>query len=253
LHWFHIATQRDATAYFKQMTSTSVTRLLFMLVAGTLGLWLARRAWVAWRERSGLRVIREQAFPAFLRGKMRRLYPALDEQALGDVERGLRQFFVACARSRGGFVAMPSRIVDALWHEFILHTRSYDAFCRRAFGRMLHHTPAQALGPSSPDGDRKAGLRRAWLWSCKEEGIDPQRAGRLPMLFALDAALAIPGGYHYVPDCSLLGADRGNTHCASDITGCGGSCGSGSDSSDGSGSSSDGGGGDGGGGCGGGD
>jgi hypothetical protein len=232
------------------MTSTSVSRVFFMAVAGTLGVWLARRAWVAWRERSGLRVIREQAFPGFLRGKLRGLYPGLDDQALADVERGLRQFFVACARSRGAFVAMPSRVVDALWHEFILHTRGYDAFCRRAFGRMLHHTPAQALVPAGPDGDRKAGLRRAWFWSCKEEGLDPQRAGRLPMLFALDAALAIPGGYRYVPDCSLLGADRGGTHCASDIS-CGGSCGSGSDSSDGSGSSADGGG-DGGGGDGGG-
>jgi hypothetical protein len=101
-------------------------------------------------SRQGL--IREQAFPAFLRGKLRGLYLGLDDQALADVERGLRQFFVACARSRGRFVAMPSRVVDALWHEFILHTRGYDAFCRRAFGRMLHHTPAQALGPGAAGG-----------------------------------------------------------------------------------------------------
>jgi len=239
------------------MTPTSFTRLFFVAVAGALCVWLSRRAWAAWRERSGLRVIREHAFPAFLRGKLRGLYPGLDDKALDDVEQGLRQFFVACARSRGAFVAMPSRVVDALWHEFILHTRGYDAFCRRAFGRMLHHTPAQALGAGLPGDDRKAGLRRAWFWSCKEEGLDPQRAGRLPMLFALDAALAIPGGYRYVPDCSLLGADRGGTHCASDI-GCGSSSNPGHDSSDGTGSSADGGHGDGdggggdGGGCGGG-
>jgi len=231
---------------------------LVLVFAGTLLLWCAVRGLRAWRVRTGLRVIREQALPAFLRSKVRAVYPELGDPALADVERGLRQFFIACARSRGRFVAMPSRVVDALWHEFILHTRSYDAFCRRAFGRMLHHTPAEALGAPSARGDRRDGLRRAWYWSCLEEGIDPKRPSRLPLLFALDAALAIPGGYAYVPDCSLLGADRGNSHCATDFA-CGTSCGSGSDI--GIGSGADGGdagggggdgGGDGGGGCGGG-
>jgi hypothetical protein len=264
------------------MTLTPTTLLRLLLGAGILAAW-----WAAFRGRSGSvplallttallvgigvaharwllanarRVIRTHPFPSFLRERVRAAHPHLDDAALRDVERGLRQFFLASAQAGGRFVAMPSKVVDTLWHEFILHTRGYDSFCRQAFGRMLHHTPAEAM-PHPPDSlSRKtqqfAGLRRAWYWSCKEEAIDPRKPSRLPLLFALDSTLAIAGGYVYVPDCTLLGNDRGNTHCG-DSFGCGSSCGSGdsgSSSSDGGGGDGggDGGGGDGGGGCGGG-
>ena len=191
-----------------------------------------------WQIAEGRRFILAHTFPTFLRAKVLAAHPELSQAQLGDIERGLRQFFVASLQARGRFVAMPSKAVDALWHEFILHTRGYQAFCARAFGRMLHHTPAEALGPKATQGSSQfAGLRRAWYWSCKEEGIDPRKPDRLPLLFALDTTLAIVGGYHYVPDCSLLGADRGSTHCGTSF-GCGSSCGS---SSGGDGSSNDGG------------
>ena len=147
---------------------------------------------------------------------------------------------------------MPSKVVDTLWHEFILYTRGYEMFCRRAFGRLLHHTPAEAM--RRRHGAQQEGLRRAWRYACLEERIDPRKPGRLPLLFALDALLAIEGGYRYVPDCSLTEASGRGDQCAADI-GCGASSCGGSSSSD-SGSSGDGGGdgsGCGGGGCGGGD
>lgn len=206
-----------------------------------------------WLKANACRVIRAHPFPSFLRDKLRAAHPQLDDAAARDVERALRQFFIASAQAGGRFVAMPSKVVDSLWHEYILYTRGYEAFCQKAFGRMLHHTPAEALPSGEGTASRKtqqfAGLRRAWYWSCKDEAIDPRKPSRLPLLFALDTTLAIAGGYAYVPDCSLLGADRGSTHCGTSF-GCGSSCGSG----DSSGSSSDGsscGGGDGGG-CGGG-
>lgn len=200
-----------------------------------------------WRVARSQELIRAHVFPAFLRGKVLAQHPGLSETQLADVETGLRQFFIASARARGRFVAMPSKVVDTLWHEFILHTRGYEQFCRRAFGRMLHHTPAEAMPPAAKRASsRHAGLRRAWYWSCKEEGIDPRRPARLPMLFALDSTLAIAGGYRYVPDCSRLGLDRGSTHCGSSF-GCGSSCGSSGSSDGGSGDGGDGGG------CGGGD
>lgn len=212
-----------------------------------------------WVRAHARRAIADLPLPAFLQRKLREAHPQLDDAAARQVERGLRQFFSANAQADGRFVAMPSKVVDTLWHEFILHTRAYEAFCRRAFGRLLHHTPAEALpaaGAGRRVGQRREGLRRAWAGACRDEGIDPRKPDRLPLLFALDATLGIAGGYVYALDCSLLGSDRGGTHCASDLgsgsSGCGGGGGSagghGSGDADGGGGGGDGGGG---GGCGG--
>jgi hypothetical protein len=202
--------------------------------------------------------IREAPMPRFLKTKLLKTYPHLTAKDADLVERGLRQFFVACARSNKSFVAMPSKAVDALWHEFILHTKAYEAWCSMALGYFLHHTPAAALGKKAKNND---GLRRAWYWACKDEAIDPKAPSRLPLLFALDLKLAIEGGFTYVPDCadiarkSAAGGSGGDTYCGSDF-----SSGSYSSESSSSGdfggadasSGSDGGGDGGGGGCGGG-
>jgi hypothetical protein len=227
--------------------------LIPLICIGALVALAAFNVQARWRRSRRRRMVQDHPFPAFLRKKLRQHYPALTDRQVDDVERGLRQFFVANAQSGGRFVAMPSKVVDALWHEFILHTRGYQDFCQRVFGRMLHHTPTEAMPPESlRRGDKFSGY-----WSCKEEGINARKPSKLPLLFALDAMLAIPGGYKYVPDCTLLGADRGDTHCAVGFA-CGSSCGGSSGTSDagvscGSGGDGggDGGGGDGGG-CGGG-
>ena len=91
---------------------------------------------------------------------------------------------------------MPSVVADSLWHEFILYTREYQRFCRRAFGGFLHHTPAVVL---SDDKKNNEGLRRVWWYTCKYENIDPKNPTRLPLLFALDAKLNIPNGFVYHP------------------------------------------------------
>ena len=172
--------------------------------------------WTRWRRE---RLLREAALPQFLKRKLRETYPQLAQKDADLVERGLRQFFLACLRSRGRFVAMPSRAVDAMWHEFILHTRAYDVWCRVTLGRFLHHTPAEALGG---DARRNDGLRRAWYWSCRDEAIDLRAPTRLPLLFAIDAKLGIDGGFQYAPDCSGAGFGRtdgnGTVHCASSFS-----------------------------------
>lgn len=33
------------------------------------------------------------------------------------------------------------RILDEMWHVFVLHTREYSAYCQRVYGRYLHHAP----------------------------------------------------------------------------------------------------------------
>ena len=182
------------------------------LVATVLML-AAVTAWARWQRD---RAVREAPLPQFLKRKLRQAYPHLSPKDADLVERGLRQFFLACNRSRGRFVAMPSRVVDAMWHEFILHTQAYRDWCALALGRFLHHTPAEALGSQAKHND---GLRRAWYWCCKDEAINPRAATRLPLLFALDGKLGIANGFRYVPDCSGVAREGagGIVHCGADF------------------------------------
>lgn len=198
------------------------------------------------RRRRG-RFIRTTPLPVGLYDALRRKYPHLERKDCELAAHALRHFFLAYLHGGRRFVAMPSQAADELWHAYILHTRTYASFCRRAFGRFLHHTPAVALGTQR---DVNAGLRRCWWQACKEENIDPRKPTRLPLLFALDAKLAIPDGFRYALDCHATAfAQRradGTTQCAGDF----------SDSSidgstDGFGEGEGGDGGDGGGGCGG--
>lgn len=164
-------------------------------------------------------------------------YPSLDEAQRELVLKGLKDYFHITNIAGKRMVAMPSQAVDVAWHEFILFTREYSDFCRQAFGRFLHHTPAEAMREKT---DAQEGIKTAWRLACRREGIDPGKPAVLPLLFALDAALSIPDGFHYSLDC--MGQEEGR-YCASHI-GCG-SGGCGGDSSGDSGGC--------GGGCGGGD
>lgn len=152
--------------------------------------------------RRRLRFIDDYAWPPGLIAKLQRHHSNLTPDQIQRIGLGLKQFFRAY--HRGGYrpVAMPSQAVDDLWHEFILYTKAYDAFCQNAFGRFLHHTPAAVLTPSQKTSNE--GLRRVWWQACKEENIDPKAPATLPLLFALDGELSIPGGYRYVPDCCAV-------------------------------------------------
>jgi hypothetical protein len=229
----------------------------FAWLAVALGCVLLRTAVSQWEQSLRRQFVREAPMPRYLGAKLRAQYPQLSQRDTELVLRGLRQFFMAHLRSKNAFVAMPSQVADAAWHEFILHTRAYEQWCKYAFGRLLHHTPAEVLGR---DPKRNDGLRRSWFWACKEESINPRAPSRLPLLFALDAKFAIPGGFSYVPDCKAIDKQAGaDTYCGTSFgEGGGGGCGGDGASGDGfsfGGSDSDGGsdGGGCGGGCGGGD
>lgn len=179
----------------------------------TVGLSVALHQWELSVRRQ---FIRDASFPPFLKKKIIAAHPRLTERDVELVFRGLRQFFMAHLRSHRRFVAMPSKVVDTAWHEFILHTKAYEQWCKAAFGRMLHHAPAEVLGK---DPKRNDGLRRSWYWSCKEESIDPRRPTRLPLLFALDGKFSIEGGFSYVPDCKAIEHQSGSTaYCGSDFS-----------------------------------
>ncbi|WP_157201523.1 hypothetical protein [Massilia sp. Root418] len=207
-----------------------------------------------WRRQAKLKReahIRSFVLPKGLFEKLMQQHPHLTTKECQLVAQGLRQFFLAHLKSGRKFVSMPSQVVDDLWHEFILYTKNYHQFCQRAFGRFLHHTPAIVMGTARQDN---GGLKRCWHFACLEENINPAKPSRLPLLFALDAKLAIPNGFVYTPNCSGFQRqdDSGATvYCGADL-GC--SDGGGSDGGSGSdaGCDSDGGSGGGDGGCGGG-
>ncbi len=219
--------------------------------------------WTRYRALRREAYIRSQEWPKGLLERLRKRHPQLTPRECQLVGQGLRQFFLAYLKGGRKFVAMPSQVVDDLWHELILYTRHYQRFCQRGFGHFLHHTPAVVLGRNRQGN---AGLRRCWWWACQEEHINPKAPSRLPLLFALDAKLGIGGGFHYVPDCGSVrrtgrddggggGCGGGSPHCGADFSSDsfdGGTDGFGDGGADGDGGGGDGGG-DGGGGCGGGD
>jgi len=200
-------------------------------------------AFLLWRNlarQRRLRYLNRFPYQRLLDARLAARRPELSAEQRREVLAGLHDYFLFCLQARRRMVAMPSQAVDDAWHEFILFTRQYDKFCAHAFGRFLHHTPAEAMASPTQAGDS---LRRAWRLACAHEGIDPKAPDRLPRLFALDAALGIAGGFVYHLDCLARSHPDGSGFCASHI-GC--SSGSASDSSD-----AGGGDGDGGGGCGG--
>jgi hypothetical protein len=190
--------------------------LTAVLIAGIVPAFV----WTKYRALKREDFIRHAMLPAGLFEKLRRTHPALSHKDCQLVGLGLRQFFLAHLKSGRQYVSMPSQVVDDLWHEFILHTKSYDTFCSRAFGRFLHHTPTVALRNGRKSN---TGLRRCWWFACKEENINPRGASRLPLLFALDAKLQIAGGFYYVADCMSVrrhagqGEGAGAVHCGGDF------------------------------------
>ncbi len=163
------------------------------------------------------------SFPQRLRARLKLTYPHLTDDDVLLAESALRNYFVINSIAGKTSVAMPSQAVDIMWHEFILFTKQYQGFCKRSFGRFLHHTPNEAMAKSS---HAQIGIKNAWYFACRSENITPKYADRLPLLFALDSDLNIPDGFHYHLNCRLSAISRsssssksnnGGDYCAGDI------------------------------------
>ena len=70
--------------------------------------------------------------------------------------RELKKFLAVCASRR--VPSVPSEIVDAIWHEFILHTSEYSRFCTTNFGKFIHHVPSRE-GAAFPHNAYSATIR----------------------------------------------------------------------------------------------
>lgn len=164
--------------------------------------------WLRWRQAVRADYIRTYLFPPGIFAKLQARRPELSLKDCQLAGRALRQFFLAHLKSGRQHLAMPSQVAGDLWHELTQCTQHYEAFCDKAFGRFMQHTPAVAMGA---DKQVNAGLRRTWRYSCIDENINPRHPLRLPLLFALDAKLNIPNGFRYAPKRKLPQDPSSNT------------------------------------------
>jgi hypothetical protein len=154
-------------------------------------------------------------FPSSVRQRFALAYGSLIAAEITTVEDATRQWFRLAARHPKARLAMPSVIVDSLWHEFVLHTRDYAEFCDTALGHFLHHVPEPAMSPTGA-----ATLRDTLKLAQQDESI---AATALPLLFRVDRDLAVEGGRRYLADCGGRGECYGAKEavCLQHLTGAG--------------------------------
>jgi hypothetical protein len=136
-------------------------------------------------------------FPAALKQKLYTRFPNLSTAQIEQILEGLRQWFMLLATHRGQKFGMPSKAVDTAWHEFILMTRQYQAFCDSAFGKYLHHAPN--LGGNERSSENLALARTYALAPVTAivAGGAALGAASATGLFDIDRALGIEGGHVY--------------------------------------------------------
>ncbi|MEY4751861.1 MAG: hypothetical protein RIQ60_4075 [Pseudomonadota bacterium] len=169
---------------------------LFLLICTTTvllaaGLFELRDVLRRQRERRRRDYLLSYTFPPSIRAHLSSEYPRLNESTIQHCLDGLR-LYLSLHQPKLRDLAMPSRGVDLAWHAFVLDSRAYEAFCHQAFGAFLHHVP-------NPEHTRpealRASLHRCWELNCRAQAIDPRRPSKLPLLFAIDLVLDIPGGH----------------------------------------------------------
>ncbi len=57
--------------------------------------------------------------------------------------KALEGFLELASKSR--FPCFPDKIIDNIWHTFIIHTKIYHDYCKVKFGKFIHHNPIDGL------------------------------------------------------------------------------------------------------------
>ena len=192
--------------------------MIWFLLIIILGFGVGYYRWQLYKQR--LEAIKRLTFDASIVRRVADKYPHLTSSQIQHILEGLRDYFYCVLNVRGkGMLSMPSQAVDEAWHAFILSTKAYASFCERAFGRFLHHHPAETMTTQTQASN---GIKRTWNLACRHEKINAANPQRLPRLFALDGEFKIANGFVYSLQCMALGA-AANSYCASNIgSGCGG-------------------------------
>jgi hypothetical protein len=144
--------------------------------------WWQDRGLVPSRRLAARRVdfINGYDFPQSVLVRFRLAHPEIDDAGAAVVQAGGRQWFRVIARDPYLTCGMPSVAVDDLWHEFMLHTRDYAAFCPPAIGEFLHHQPNSV----TPSWQRNAEQNWELLSTFMRGQADENLSGTvLPLLF----------------------------------------------------------------------
>ncbi len=138
-------------------------------------------------------------FSTSVRQRFRLKHPELRTESTALVETALRQWFRLLARRPSVRLSMPSTVVDDLWHEMLLHTRDYAAFCDAAFARFLHHEPESTMTPDQAAANRSDRLLLTLRLARQDENCGPDG---LPLLFRVDQEVGLQAPYRrYLADC----------------------------------------------------
>lgn len=209
--------------------------LIFAITAGCF-LWIVRKVIMSSRHAKQIRFIDSYRFHTAIKNKVHEKHQYLDEEQIDIVFQGLKDYFWMCQqaqiKSKKNMVAMPSQLVDDAWHEFILFTKSYEAFCSKSIGTFLHHTPTEAM-PSATSANE--GIKRAWRLACAKEFVNPDSPQKMPLIFDIDSRFNVPNGFKYSLNCkNSTSPNYSGGYCASHIgcaSGCSGSSSSSADTS----------------------
>jgi hypothetical protein len=180
-------------------------------------------AWTRFCDRGTVRrvaVVNAFVFPSGVRQRFTDHHRDLSADDVATVEAAARQWFRLAAGHPKAKLSMPSVVVDDLWHELVLQSREYAAFCEAAFGRLLPHPPESAMGAATAAGNRSTGLATTLHLAQQDEGCGPHQ---LPLLFRVDGQLAVAGGRRYLIDCGGRGEcfELPGTVCLQHLTGVG--------------------------------
>ena len=99
-----------------------------------------------------------QAFQALEHEAPYLIEKLMKERVVDSAEEGhalyleVKRYLVLNQVDRSKIWKMYSLRVDEAWHQFVLFTGEYVAFCKRFFGRYVHHSPSNA--PASGGGAR---------------------------------------------------------------------------------------------------
>lgn len=106
---------------------------------------------------------------------------------------GFAQFLEACRLQQAqGPGALPSGAADSVWHVWLAaDPAGLAVWQQHHFGRTVEHRDAEDLGAPLEEC-----LARTWVGACRSEGRSPL-SDRLPLVFALDGLLKLPGGWAY--------------------------------------------------------